>query len=343
MYMENKIVISDEAESLLKEIVDNENASDYWKDRFENLSNRDDTILRGCFKELKESGLIHVQWGDNYPYRIQILKDGYLYEEKKEQERRLGMSQFEKELHDLLKRTESIQPPANAASEDFDLHKYNQPSEDWINDVEIFYNKYLKEHALGSRIKTILFHRNLDAYRQLVSCLKSISKDQEFIDKMNGIEKTTVPVYQANMLPEYDVFLSHANKDKADLVDELNDSLEKLGVKIFYDKKSLEWGDKWKDRILEGTKKAEFAIIVISENFFDREWTEKELNEFLNRQNRNGQKLILPIVHNITNEDLRNKYPSVADIQAIDSKAYSCDEIALLFARQLIKRLKMQS
>ena len=72
--MENKIVISDEAESLLKEIVDNENASDYWKDRFENLSNRDDTILRGCFKELKESGLIHVQWGDNYPYRIQILK-----------------------------------------------------------------------------------------------------------------------------------------------------------------------------------------------------------------------------------------------------------------------------
>lgn len=52
-------------------------------------------------------------------------------------------------------------------------------------------------------------------------------------------------------------------------------------------------------------EKAEFAIIVISENFFDREWTEKELNEFLNRQNRNGQKLILPIVHNITNEDLQ--------------------------------------
>lgn len=212
----------------------------------------------------------------------------------------------------------------------------------YINDVEIFYNKYLKEHALGSRMKTILFHRNLDAYTQLVSCLRSISKDQDFIDTMNGIEKTSVPTYQARMLPEYDVFLSHANKDKENLVDELNTSLDKLGIKIFYDKKSLEWGDIWKDRILEGTRKAEFAIIVISENFFDREWTEKELNEFLNRQNRNGQKLILPIVHNITNEDLRKKYPSVADIQAIDSKQYSCDEIALLFARQLIKRLKAQ-
>ena len=102
MDMENIIVISDEAENVLKEIIDNEKASDYWKNRFENLNNRDDTILRGCFKELRDSGLIHVQWRDNYPYHIQILKDGYLYEEKKEQESRLGMSQFDKELYDLL-------------------------------------------------------------------------------------------------------------------------------------------------------------------------------------------------------------------------------------------------
>lgn len=87
-------------------------------------------------------------------------------------------------------------------------------------------------------------------------------------------------------------------------------------------------------RILSGVKKAEFAIIVISENFFDREWTERELSEFLNRQNRNGQKLILPILHNITVQQLQEKYPTVADIQTIDSSKYSCDQIALLFARQ---------
>ncbi len=62
----------------------------------------------------------------------------------------------------------------------------------------------------------------------------------------------------------------------------------------------------------------------------------------MNRQNRGGQKLILPIVHNITDDDLRKKYPSVLEIQAIDSRNYSCDEIALLFARQLIKRLKAE-
>ena len=125
-------------------------------------------------------------------------------------------------------------------------------------------------------------------------------------------------------------------------IDELYNSLDDLGINIFYDKKSLEWGDKWKDRILDGVKQSEFAIIVISENFFDREWTEKELNEFLNRQNQNGQKIILPVVHNITMEQLRDKYPSVAEIQAINSQDYTCDQIAILFAAQLIKRLKVQ-
>ena len=117
-------------------------------------------------------------------------------------------------------------------------------------------------------------------------------------------------------------------------------SLKKLGINIFYDKESLEWGDNWKDRILNGTKHAEFAIIVISENFFDREWTERELSEFLNKQNKNRQKIILPIIHNITTEELKKKYPNVADLQVIDSKKYTSDEIALLLARNLIKRYK---
>lgn len=145
---------------------------------------------------------------------------------------------------------------------------------------------------------------------------------------------------EANINKEYDVFISHANRDKEDFVEELYQAINKLGINIFYDRESLEWGDNWKAAILNGTKKSEFAIIVISENFFDREWTEKELVEFLSRQNRNGQKLILPILYNIKLTQLQERYPSVADIQAIDSKKYTCDQIAIMFARQLIKRLK---
>lgn len=249
------------------------------------------------------------------------------------------MMNFEEELNALLKRTENIKSPINTAAPGTDMNKYNAPSNIWMDDVQIFYSNYLKSHALGDRIKTLLFHRQ---YNELVSALTSVSNDRQFIDKMNGIPQVSVAKYQAKMIPEYDVFISHANKDKEDLVEDLYKSLNKLDVTIFYDKESLEWGDNWKDKILNGVKKAEFAIIVISENFFDREWTEKELTEFLSRQNRNGQKIILPILKNITIEQLQQKYPTVADIQAIDSSKYSTDEIGLLFARQLIKRLKAQ-
>ena len=138
----------------------------------------------------------------------------------------------------------------------------------------------------------------------------------------------------------YDVFLSHASSDKLDYVEDLKKTLDILGIDVFYDKDTIEWGDKWKEKIYEGLEKSEFAIIVISEHFFGREWTEEELKNLLERQNAEGQKLILPIVHNITKDELKEKYPAVADIQAIESKDNSYEKIVLLFAKQLIKRYK---
>lgn len=72
--------VSKEAEDVLMEILDHEHDGDYWKIRFDSLSNHDDIVLRGCFKELRERGLISAQYADNYPYVITILKDGYMYE-----------------------------------------------------------------------------------------------------------------------------------------------------------------------------------------------------------------------------------------------------------------------
>lgn len=139
---------------------------------------------------------------------------------------------------------------------------------------------------------------------------------------------------------KYDVFISHANKDKSEYVDSLYGTIQKLGVNIFYDTEVLSWGDNWKQVILDGTEKSEFAIIVISENFFGREWTERELNEFLKRQNASGQKIVLPLLHNITLEKLKGQYPILGNIQVISTKDYSEEQIAILFAKELIKRLK---
>jgi len=71
------IRLSSEAETLLKEILDHEKDKQYWGTKFETFSAREVAIARGCFKELQDSNLIKVQWGDNGPYLIWIQKDGY--------------------------------------------------------------------------------------------------------------------------------------------------------------------------------------------------------------------------------------------------------------------------
>lgn len=79
---------------------------------------------------------------------------------------------------------------------------------------------------------------------------------------------------------------------------------------------------------------------MISENFFDREWTERELKEFLQRQDETGQKIVLPLLHNISLDMLKEKYPFLGDIQAIDTEHFSKEDITIYFAKELIKRLR---
>ena len=54
------------------------------------------------------------------------------------------MATFEEQLNDLLERTKSIKSPINSAGLGTNINEYNRPSEIWVNDVEIFYNQYLK-------------------------------------------------------------------------------------------------------------------------------------------------------------------------------------------------------
>ena len=76
------------------------------------------------------------------------------------------MATFEEQLDSLLERAKTIASPSKLRTA-FE----KQPADKWMNDVQIFYSTYLKDHALGQRINTILFHRSTGAFEELVSCL----------------------------------------------------------------------------------------------------------------------------------------------------------------------------
>ena len=87
---------------------------------------------------------------------------------------------------------------------------------------------------------------------------------------------------------EYDIFVSHCNKDKLKYVDNLVNELKKLDIKVFYDTDEITWGDNIEEKIDNGLKNSKLAIVVISNSFFGREWTEYELMELFKRQTSEG-------------------------------------------------------
>lgn len=330
------------SEQLLNELVQADNPAKALSEKVKAATGKDEDELFGIIRELCQEGYIDVKWADDLPYIVILNNSARTYAEKLEEfERHMQVIQkrsSEKKNANKERVAEFIQRGERIGKEEYHtagngllVSGVSGPKlKKWKNDIYTFTERHLKSHPLYNDIMDS--KEKIGAYSKLMGYLQSLFDDEEFWEEVAIKEKPTM----------YDVFISHANADKLDYVNELKQSLDKLRINIFYDKDTLEWGDKWKDKILEGVAKAEFAIIVISENFFDREWTEKELDDFLGRQNANGQKIILPILHNITTAQLKEKYPEVADIQALDSSNHSCDEIALLFAGQLIKRLKNQ-
>lgn len=226
---------------------------------------------------------------------------------------------------------------------------YGEQYDQWMSSINAFANRSLKDHPLYNEIVDAYNNRKgMHGYDDMMGHLRALAEDQDFFKLSNQHESeqcyrtdfSTKQLHTRQDALHYDVFISHANSDKEEYVNCLKASIDQLNVNVFYDKDTFVWGDNWKKKLLEGINAAEFAIVVISENYFGREWTEKELNDFFERQNSIGQKIILPILHNISIHQLKEHYPHIANIQAIESSKYSCDQIALLFARLLIERIR---
>ena len=144
-----------------------------------------------------------------------------------------------------------------------------------------------------------------------------------------------------DIMNHYDVFLSHASSDKLPFVNELKESFENLGIDVFYDKDVIIWGDNWKETILKGLENCDYGVVVISERFFGREWTEQELKQLFSRQKESGHKIVLPILYNTTSEELHKNYPELSEIQFLDSSKHDIKDITIQLARVMLSNRKI--
>ena len=125
----------------------------------------------------------------------------------------------------------------------------------------------------------------------------------------------------------YDVFLSHASEDKDDVARPLAKMLIERGLKVWYDEFELKIGDNLIAALNTGINASRSGISVLSLEFFGKNWTRHELDTLENlwvTQNR----VLFPILHNITVEEIRAFRASLANIYALSTATHTIEEIA---------------
>jgi hypothetical protein len=138
-----------------------------------------------------------------------------------------------------------------------------------------------------------------------------------------------------NQIPKtWDVFISHASEDKELFVRPLAEALSDLGVSVWYDEFSLRIGDSLSRSIDKGLAGSRFGLIVLSQAFLTKPWPAYELSGLIAREINEGR-VILPIWHGVTKQQVLQFSPPFADKIALDTREFAAQDAAIRLLREV--------
>lgn len=145
---------------------------------------------------------------------------------------------------------------------------------------------------------------------------RKLKKDEELLKSLGLPKRQTSEISNKSILDEekgldWDFFVCHASEDKKSVVRELAEKLRRNGFKVWYDEFTLKLGDSLRQKIDYGLAHSRYGIVVLSVNFFRKEWPQKELDGLVARERRE-KKVILPIWHGVTEKDVEEFSPILA-------------------------------
>ena len=108
------------------------------------------------------------------------------------------------------------------------------------------------------------------------------------------------------------IFISYASENKISAAKPLAKSLLNRGFKVWYDEYSLFLGDSLKKTIDRGLTQCDYAVIILSKAFFSKHWTQEELDGVVALESQRREKIVLPIMFEITYEDVVRYSPTLA-------------------------------
>ena len=120
--------------------------------------------------------------------------------------------------------------------------------------------------------------------------------------------------------PVRDVFISHAGEDKDHIARPLRDALVERGWSVWLDEAELDVGDSLYRQINEGLVHSRFGAVIISPSFLAKNWPQHELAGFAAREDASGDKVILPVWHQLGLQEVAARLPTLADRVAARSE-----------------------
>ncbi|CUX55620.1 putative RNA-directed DNA polymerase (Reverse transcriptase) [Agrobacterium deltaense RV3] len=200
----------------------------------------------------------------------------------------------------------------------------NRKANVWRRDIALLRMKLHSARVHGAQKAAKLWLKNTDNpdhfWRHIEGWLAYISQvrgqDDPVTAKLckmavlSGLSGAEWIESYADMVREFDVFLSHATEDKP-IVLKLKTKLESLGLKVFFDADSIKWGDSIVEKINHGLLKSSFFVPFLSDTFSAKGWTNKELNSAI-AMNISRKGRILPICE--SSFSIADNYPLLNEI-----------------------------
>ena len=122
-------------------------------------------------------------------------------------------------------------------------------------------------------------------------------------------------------------FISHDSRNKATIAKPLAMGLSSRLCSVWYDEFSLNVGQSLRESIEKGIKEAKKCILVLTPEFLQNPgWTKKEFNSIFTREMVFNERIVIPIWHKVSMEDIYAFSPSLADTVALiwpDSSEFS--------------------
>ena len=130
------------------------------------------------------------------------------------------------------------------------------------------------------------------------------------------------------------IFISHAGEDKEPIARPLADALIGAGFRVWFDKYSLHLGDSLKAKIDEGLAMADFGVVILSPAFFSKQWPKEELDGLVAIETARKAKVVLPVWHDLSFEDVARYSPTLAGKLGIKSDE-GIEEIVIAITRSI--------